>query len=49
MIAKSALTSIGRREERHENYRPFSKLDRKQQSEYWKWRHEHPEGDWDRR
>ena len=36
-------------EERHEKYREFAKLERKRQAEYWKWRHEHPEGDWDRR
>jgi hypothetical protein len=35
-------------EERHDAYRPFHKLRRAQQSAYWKYRHEHPDGD-DRR
>jgi hypothetical protein len=34
--------------ERHENYREYGKLDRDQQSDYWKWRHDHPDAD-DRR
>ena len=33
--------------ERNEN-REFSKLNRKEQSEYWRWRHEHPDNDRDR-
>ena len=36
-------------EERRETYRPFLKLKREEQSEYWKWRHEHPDNDRDRR
>lgn len=36
-------------EERHETYRPFAKLKREEQSAYWKWRHEHPDNDRDRR
>jgi hypothetical protein len=34
-------------QERNEN-REFSKLNRKEQSEYWRWRHEHPDNDRDR-
>ena len=34
--------------DRHEAYRPFYKLHRAQQRAYWKYRHEHPDGD-DRR
>jgi hypothetical protein len=34
--------------ERHEAYRPFYRLHRKQQRAYWKYRHEHPDRD-DRR
>jgi hypothetical protein len=34
--------------ERHEAYRPFYRLQRSQQRAYWKYRHEHPDGD-DRR
>ena len=34
---------------RNQKYRDFSKLKRKDQSEYWKWRHEHPDGGGDRR
>jgi hypothetical protein len=29
-------------------HREFSKLKTKEQSEYWKWRHEHPDNDRDR-
>jgi len=36
-------------EERHETYNPFNKLKREMQGEYWKWRHEHPDNDRDRR
>jgi len=28
-------------EERHEKYRDFSRLSKKQQREYWQWRHDH--------
>lgn len=35
------------RQERNEN-REFSRLNHKKQSEYWKWRHEHPDNDRDR-
>jgi hypothetical protein len=36
-------------EERHyQAHRDFSQLKRKQQSEYWQWRHEHPDNDRDR-
>lgn len=27
---------------RHESYRDFSKLNKDEQNDYWKWRHEHP-------
>lgn len=30
------------REEHHIKQEEFAKLSRKQQAEYWKWRHEHP-------
>jgi hypothetical protein len=30
---------------RHESYRQFRSLDRDQQREYWKWRHEQPDAD----
>jgi hypothetical protein len=30
---------------KHKTHREFSKLKAKQQSEYWKWRHEHPDDD----
>ncbi|MGA8142325.1 MAG: hypothetical protein WB987_00360 [Candidatus Acidiferrales bacterium] len=30
-------------EERHEEYRAYKKLKRKQQREYWEWRHSHPD------
>jgi hypothetical protein len=37
-------------DERHDqSHRAFSKLKSKQQREYWKWRHEHPDNDGDRR
>lgn len=36
-------------EERHETYRGFQKLKREEQREYWRWRHEHPDNDRDRR
>jgi len=36
-------------EERHDTYHPFSKMKSTQQREYWKWRHEHPDNDRDRR
>lgn len=36
-------------EEKHETYRDFAKMKRAQQQEYWKWRHEHPDNDRDRR
>jgi hypothetical protein len=29
--------------EQHREYRDFGKLNRKNQKEYWHWRHEHPE------
>ena len=32
-------------EGRHEPYRRFRSLDRDQQREYWKWRHEQPDVD----
>ena len=35
-------------ETKHWTHREFSKLKAKQQSEYWKWRHEHPDDDRDR-
>jgi hypothetical protein len=35
--------------ERHATYRPFAKLKANEQREYWKWRHEHPDNDRDRR
>ncbi len=36
-------------EEKHyQTDRAFSKLKRNEQSEYWKWRHEHPDNDADR-
>jgi TPR repeat protein len=37
------------KEERHRSYRPFETLNAKEQREYWKWRHEHPDHDRDRR
>jgi hypothetical protein len=33
----------------HKTDREFSRLKDKEQSEYWKWRHEHPDHDDDRR
>jgi hypothetical protein len=30
-------------EERHEGYREFNRLKRKEQRDYWNWRHEHEE------
>lgn len=36
--------------EKHKVYRPFTKLKRREQSEYWEWRHAHPDdADRDRR
>lgn len=32
-------------EERHETYREYDKQKEKMQSDYWKWRHEHPDHD----
>ena len=29
--------------EQHRNYREFGKLNAKQQRQYWRWRHDHPE------
>lgn len=31
-------------EERHQKYRPWAKSRREEQSQYWRWRHDHP--DW---
>ena len=36
-------------EERNERYREFAKEKRKQQQQYWKWRHDHPGNNWERR
>jgi hypothetical protein len=30
-------------EERHEQYRKYEKLKEKEQRDYWKWRHSHPD------
>jgi hypothetical protein len=30
-------------EERHEDYRAYEKLKHKEQSDYWNWRHSHPD------
>lgn len=35
-------------EAQHKTHREFSKLKANEQSEYWKWRHEHPDDDKDR-
>ena len=35
-------------EAQHKTHRDFSKLKANEQSEYWKWRHEHPDDDKDR-
>ena len=35
-------------EAQHKTHREFSKLKAGEQSEYWKWRHEHPDNDKDR-
>ena len=35
-------------EAKHKTHREFSKLKGKEQSEYWKYRHEHPDNDGDR-
>ena len=36
-------------EEKHyQTHREFSKLKRREQSEYWEWRHAHPDNDGDR-
>ena len=32
-------------EERHEQYRDFARQNAARQSEYWEWRHEHPDRD----
>ena len=29
--------------EHHREYRAFTKLDRRDQDDYWQWRHEHPD------
>ena len=29
--------------ERHENYREYKTLNKDEQRDYWKWRHEHPD------
>ncbi len=29
--------------ERHRDYRDFNRLNRDEQKDYWKWRHEHPD------
>ena len=29
--------------ERHEQYRDFSRLDKTEQTDYWNWRHNHPD------
>ncbi len=31
--------------ERHREYRDFRKLDRREQEEFWEWRHSHPDRD----
>lgn len=31
-------------EERHEQYRDWNRASRRQQREYWRWRHDHPDG-----
>jgi hypothetical protein len=36
-------------ETRHFTYRELSKLKRSDRDEYWRWRHDHPDGDRDRR
>ena len=35
-------------EAQHKTHREFSRLKANEQSEYWKWRHEHPDDDKDR-
>ena len=35
-------------ESRHRTHREFSRLKAKERSEYWRWRHEHPDNDRDR-
>jgi hypothetical protein len=35
-------------ESRHKTHREFTRLKSREQSEYWKWRHEHPDDDRDR-
>ena len=35
-------------EAQHKTHREFSQLNAKEQSEYWKYRHEHPDNDGDR-
>jgi hypothetical protein len=34
--------------ENHKKARDFSKVNKKQQAQYWNWRHSHPDGDNDR-
>jgi hypothetical protein len=36
-------------ETKHFTYRQLTKLKRAQRDEYWRWRHDHPDGDRDRR
>ena len=35
--------------EQHRGYREFRTLDSRDQEQYWRWRHAHPDGDRDRR
>jgi hypothetical protein len=35
--------------EQHREYREFGRLERRDQDEYWGWRHSHPDADRDRR
>jgi hypothetical protein len=35
--------------EQHREYREFRGLDRREQENYWQWRHDHPDRDRDRR
>jgi hypothetical protein len=30
--------------ENHQEYRPYAKMKRTDQTNYWKWRHDHPDG-----
>lgn len=36
------------KEEKHRAYRPFARLNAKEQREYWNWRHEHRDNDRER-